>query len=76
MIAKVLYCAKFGTVCAALIAGYTICGRERKFVPFMGQVYKSVFGEANKITYVIENTGLTETPIKKSVTEMVTKYVF
>jgi hypothetical protein len=88
MIVKVLYCAKFGCLAtgvgASLIAGgvsYDLllaeAGHERKFLPFMGQVYKSVFGEGpgNKITSVVEKTGLTETPIKKeSITEMVTKY--
>lgn len=89
MIAKVLYCAKFGCATtglgAALIAGgvsydtlLVDSGYDRKFVPFMSSLFKGVFGEGpnNRIVTAIENVGSTiETPIsKESVTEMINKY--
>ena len=88
MIANILYCAKIGCAAtgigASFIAGGVAydtllveAGYEKRFVPFMGDVYKGVFGEgpANKINSVIDKSNLNkETPIKEeSVTDIVNK---
>jgi hypothetical protein len=90
ILSKALYCLKFGCTAtgagASFIAGGMAydavleeAGRERRFLPFIGKVYKGVFGEVHKnlgnnSPFV---TGQTPTPNKKeveSVTEMITKY--
>lgn len=91
MIAKTLYCAKVGCGVAAGGAGFigggaaydqvlVSSGREPIFVPFMGRIYISFFGQGpntlKKIQTVIENTDSTiEAPLSQdSVTDVITKY--
>lgn len=91
MIAKTLYCAKVG---CGVVAGGTgfidggaaydqvlvASGRDPIFVPFMGKVYISIFGQGpninTKIEQVINNTDKSiETPISlDSLTDIITKY--
>lgn len=91
MIAKTLYCAKVGCGLAAGGAGFigggaaydqvlVASGRDPIFVPFMGKVYISIFGQGpninTKIEQVINNTDKSiETPISRdSITDIITKY--
>nr|YP_010697893.1 hypothetical protein P1Q19_mgp05 [Fuscoporia viticola]WCF76854.1 hypothetical protein [Fuscoporia viticola] len=67
--AKILYCAKMGCVVTGTVAGTVAAGasfdsvleaagRERFFVPMLGSMYKTVFGEMpdNRIKDVLNST--------------------
>ena len=82
-----LYCAKIGCAItggasATIAAGASIdsvleaAGREKVFIPMMGSLYKSVFGELPKdaqdrITTMVTNT---EPKPDNNVSDMVKKY--
>ena len=84
-IAKIVFCAKVGCAitggAAAVIAGgasydqvLEAAGREKVFVPMMGEIYKSVFGEVipnNNINTLVKSI---EPKSDNSVTEMVKRY--
>lgn len=86
-LAKILYCAKWGCIVSGSAAGtiaagasfdsvLEAAGREKVFVPMLGSMYKSVFGEIPKkpITDVINNNTNNEVKSDISVSEMVKKY--
>ena len=68
-LARILYCAKWGCAITGSAAGtiaagasfdlvLEAAGREKIFIPMVGSMYKSVFGELpkNQVTDVIKNT--------------------
>lgn len=88
-IGKILYCAKVGCVvtggAATFLGGGVVvdqileeAGREKVFVPFMGSLYKSAFGELTPTTQERLNAMTTSaTPNKdnkSAISETISKY--
>jgi hypothetical protein len=90
LISQALYCLKIGCAATGAGAGFIAggaaydsvleeSGRDRVFLPFMAQIYNSVFGEGpnNKINVFIEKNVPSETlntQNQESVTEVLKKF--
>lgn len=85
-LARILYCAKWGCAITGSAAGtiaagasfdlvLEAAGREKVFIPMVGSMYKSVFGELprNQVVDAINNTK-SDVKSDVSVSEMVKKY--